>query len=342
MENSDASELFVFVGEKIEVKSLGMEGMDAKFLARYKVLDKVCGNYSKDTLEFIVYDHYGEPAFSNYQTVMLFVSKYEDTFYHEKYQYFDVYKTQNGKWASSHSWTDSNKAIPPYSLKFKTEVSFDVSKLKKQRVKEIFPAPYYTIENKKAIAKYGHYVEDILELKKRGVLHYRGLFGVKEDIEVIDTELASFIESPKISASQNKALRQYWKQFLAAIISKNTSALKSMSIDSVVCSVCEGFSETYFYNDKEPVDSFISSSYRNFPGSKAWNVLMSNKFTTDLEHKVDSSDKYCGTEQKNKIIYYNIIFQDSNQTDNMLHIFNHTFTFIKIRDSFKFYGMKTF
>lgn len=70
--------LFVFVGEKIEVKEMPYEewSMDAGYKAKYKILQKVYGDYDKAIIEFEVYDHYGIPKFSKYKHVLLFVSEY--------------------------------------------------------------------------------------------------------------------------------------------------------------------------------------------------------------------------------------------------------------------------
>ena len=40
--------------------------MDGKFDAQYKILENVYGNYENDTIKFSAYDHYGTPAFSEY------------------------------------------------------------------------------------------------------------------------------------------------------------------------------------------------------------------------------------------------------------------------------------
>ena len=61
--------LFVFVGEKISVTELPQDedSRDHGFQATYKILDRVYGNYSKDTIHFEAYDHYGTPPFSKYK-----------------------------------------------------------------------------------------------------------------------------------------------------------------------------------------------------------------------------------------------------------------------------------
>jgi len=192
--------LIVFVGEKIKVKYVKrpikgtrIEGkdtihfirMDNEYLAKYKILQLVHGSYISNTIVFTVFDHYGKPAFSRYQTVLLFVSYYNGKLYHEKYQYFDLYMTECGKWASPYSFdaydypSDSITVIPEKIL-FKKEVSFPIFQrtdtedeeytIMMQRMKELYPKPYYEIKNKRAIAKYGNYVDDLFKLKQQTVL----------------------------------------------------------------------------------------------------------------------------------------------------------------------------
>lgn len=144
--------LLVFIGEEIEVKYSPEEkkespvdtiidgtdtsyvrhvsvSMDSRYLAKYKVLRLISGSYKQDTIEFIAFDHYGEPAFSKYKIVLLFVSSYKDKLYHEKYQYFDLYLTTENKWASPYSSGDYNHpfkdkiTVKPEKISFKDEIS---------------------------------------------------------------------------------------------------------------------------------------------------------------------------------------------------------------------------
>lgn len=180
--------LYVFVGKKIEV--VGFEQrhdsdeilFGRAFKAKYQVIQSLYGSYSKDTIEFEVYDHYGKPAFSQYDYVLLFVSKINGKHYHEKYQYFDVYKTKNGRWASGfkardygHSYNTSTN-VKPEIIDFVDEISYDIRSRNKDEIKLIFPAPFYKIEDDKAIVIWGNYVEELFELKKAGILKARGIF----------------------------------------------------------------------------------------------------------------------------------------------------------------------
>lgn len=196
--------LIVFVGKKINLKYSPQEkkekigirvkgkdtvhvkqyslSMDHKYIAKYKIVQLLSGSYSNDTIEFEVFDHYGEPSFANFETVLLFVSKHNGKLYHEKYQYFDVYLTKNGIWASPYSSSDynhsfsSNITVKPETMSFKKEVSYPVDKLTKEEVEMRYPTPYYEIKNGKAIAKYGNNVNDLFILKQQTILKARGIF----------------------------------------------------------------------------------------------------------------------------------------------------------------------
>ena len=197
--------LIVFVGEKIEVAYSAEKKLitfidtiisdldttykehygvisDSRYLAKYKVLELINGAFEKDTIEFIVYDHYGEPSFSKYKNVLLFVRHYGDNLYHEKYQYFPLYLTTENKWASPYSYNDFNHSfrdsitIKPEKIQFKKEVSFYVSGIPPNKAYKWFPIPYYHIQNGKAIAMYGNYIQDLIKLKQETVLKARGIY----------------------------------------------------------------------------------------------------------------------------------------------------------------------
>ncbi|MFV0468898.1 MAG: hypothetical protein ACK5MK_08245 [Dysgonomonas sp.] len=187
--------LYVFVGEKIKIEEIPYKidtlpdgrvsmPMDTGFNCEYKIIENVYGNYPSDTIKFRAYDHYGVPAFSRYDNVMLFVSISPDgTLYHQKYQYFNLYKTKDGKWASPYSAYDYNHTylkyetdIKPERIKFESSVSYDISKMKESDIKYWFPRKYYLIKKGKAYPKYGNYIPELFELKKRGILLARGIF----------------------------------------------------------------------------------------------------------------------------------------------------------------------
>jgi hypothetical protein len=191
--------LFVFVGEKIDVSEIPVrEGsIDFGFKAKYKVLLKVYGNYSRDTIDFIGYDHYGFPRFAKFKDVLLFVSNDSGRLYHEKYMFHDVYKTKDGRWAGPYDISDYGHPfieaidIKPEIIEFQDQVSYPIGGLQQEYRKLRYPEPYFKITDSSAVAIYGNYLNDLFMLKKRTVLTARGLFSGKKEIEKRLKELDS-------------------------------------------------------------------------------------------------------------------------------------------------------
>lgn len=182
--NGEKNRLFVFVGHKISVDPLPYEqgSMDGGFKAKYFVLEKIFGTFSHDTIEFIAYDHYGIPPFSDYSDALLFVSADSGTYYHQKYQYNDVYKTKDGQWAGSYAFDDyeQNKKtkIKPIKIEFAQSVYYPLTKITEQgdTLRRRLPKPYFKTVGDSAMAVYGNYVNDLFVLKRDGVLTVREIF----------------------------------------------------------------------------------------------------------------------------------------------------------------------
>ncbi len=119
--SNDSVNLYAFIGEKIsvtefdpnekhtQIKIDSISGdtirrisfvMDNGFKSKYKVLKNVYNELETDTIDFIAYDHYGKPEFEKYENVMLYLSYSEDKgiYYHQKYIYDPIKKTENGTW----------------------------------------------------------------------------------------------------------------------------------------------------------------------------------------------------------------------------------------------------
>jgi hypothetical protein len=153
---TEKNRLFVFVGEKIAVSPFepkvpeGTIIMDNAFKATYKVIETVFGHYDNDTIEFEVYDHYGDPSFSRFEFALLYVSMGQDgKLYHEKYMYSPVYKTIEDRWAGpyeAHDYNhDFNKKtnVKPERIEFKDAVWFDITKLDKEGNSRILSATVF-------------------------------------------------------------------------------------------------------------------------------------------------------------------------------------------------------
>lgn len=194
---TDAADgLLVFVGEKISLEDVTQEEeararqaapgkqlifMDGIFRARYRVKYVVHGRYDGEIIEFRVADHYGEPAFSSYDTVMLFVSKGQEGFYHQKYQYYPVFRTSAGGWAGCGpvGVTDAEERqgiVVPHRIDFAADAYFDLRKLNWRLGRKDFASDHFTFERGRARCRLGNTPEELFEVKRRTVLKARGLF----------------------------------------------------------------------------------------------------------------------------------------------------------------------
>jgi hypothetical protein len=182
---ADNSRYLVFVGEKVSVEEVRQkpdESMDRQFRAKYRIIETVLGNYAGQEIEFTAYDHYGVPGFSNYPHVLLYVVLEEGRYFHEKYQYSPLCRTNDGRWAGPYDAFDyrheynRGTSIKPEVIDCLASIVRDVSSSDPGHLKTWLPEPYYRIENGKAVAVYGNYVPELFLLKKNGVLKAREEF----------------------------------------------------------------------------------------------------------------------------------------------------------------------
>lgn len=184
---SAENNLIAFVGEKLSVEQFepnvdpGRVLMDVAFKARYRVLDVVYGDFKNDLIDFEAYDHYGRPAFEKHKFVFLFVSKHDGRFFHQKYQYFPVFKTSSGSWAGCGSPykfepEQHRGAFVSRDMSFTDDAYFEVRDLTPDELAQYFPRAHYDIRNGRAYCKMGNPVSELFEVKKQGVLKARGFF----------------------------------------------------------------------------------------------------------------------------------------------------------------------
>jgi hypothetical protein len=239
--------LFAFVGEKIDVQRLPneKESMDYGFTARYRVLMPVYGFYTGDIISFTVYDHYGWPAFAAYQHALLFLSEDHGKYYHEKYQFFDVYPTKNGRWASSYKPGDyghaynRNTPIKPERIDFVAPVKYPLYiKTRDGSVDTLsYPAPYYQTQGDSAIAVYGNYIEDLFALKKSSVLAARGLFDKTPEQEAFDAQPVLLEDVKRPYDADDLRFIAFWKIFGNAVKEPGLKNFQAIALDSLL--VCD-------------------------------------------------------------------------------------------------------
>ena len=188
--------LFVFVGEKLALDELRQDSgsWNRKYHGKYKVLERVYGDYKKDVIEFTAYDHYGTPEFSLYKYVLMFVSEKNGKYYHERYQYFDLYMTDKHKWASPYK-TNNSQEHKPEIMNFLQHVSYPIMNSYGENNLSNYPQPFYKVSGDSAYPVYGNYVDDLFLIKKKSTLKWRGLFGKRDENwadSTIETTIAPF------------------------------------------------------------------------------------------------------------------------------------------------------
>jgi len=177
--------LIVFVGQRLSIREEpappGILPFDQKFHTKYKVLELVCGNHKSEEIEFVSFDHYGLPAFADYETVLLYVSLEGGTLVHQKYQFQPVYETASGSWSGcGDPYQDEPPAhrgpIMAASVKFKRPLLFSVGKLSPKEIQEQFPIKYFRRSGSNVECVAGADVLSLFEVKRSGVLKARELF----------------------------------------------------------------------------------------------------------------------------------------------------------------------
>lgn len=113
--------------------------------------------------------------------MLLYIGEYCGKLVHVKYQFSDVYKTIDGRWAAPYQAWDYKRSgdsvtVQPERIVFANPLEYNIKNASKELVEQAYPAPYYEIRGDKAVAIYGNYVEDLFELKKQTVLKSYNFF----------------------------------------------------------------------------------------------------------------------------------------------------------------------
>ena len=131
--------------------------MDGAFKCKYKVVKKMFNYLETDTVEFFAYDHYGAPGFAERDTVILYLSKSENGshYFHQKYQYDQVYRNRKGHYYSYPKFNGNEspeiiEGMTGFDKTFSDE-KYDVSHLDAEAIKMYYPPKFYKIENNFAI-----------------------------------------------------------------------------------------------------------------------------------------------------------------------------------------------
>ena len=194
----DSKNLYAFIGEKISVEEFNPNTnnevknkifdeesgdsidvvqknfvMDNAFRCKYKVIKNIFNKLPSDTIEFLAYDHYGRPNFSERDSVILYISKSKEDnhYFHQKYQYDAVLKGKDGNYYSYPKFSKDLKDmkyakenIKGFVTNFKNE-KFDLKNLNSDVIKIYYPRKFYKIQNDFAIPTKGIYLDELIKYR---------------------------------------------------------------------------------------------------------------------------------------------------------------------------------
>ncbi|WP_129039978.1 hypothetical protein [Chryseobacterium sp. CH21] len=151
--------------------------MDSEYKAEYKIEQEFSEHYPSSTIAFTAYDHNSmyEFDFRNYDHILVFVGEYCGDLIHLKYQFFPLYKTADGRWATPVKPKAEQiyqlDQYTPSKIEFDQSVNFELSNdLSQEQIAQLrkykFPEKYYDIKDHKAIPIMGRYAEDLVKIWK--------------------------------------------------------------------------------------------------------------------------------------------------------------------------------
>lgn len=169
--NEKATEIYVFIGKKIEVNPADQPNycdifsLDSKSQSKYKIVKKFSKNINFDIIDFVSYDHNSMVKYDEFENVLLFVGKYCNELIHQKYQYQPVYKMKNGKWASPVFAEYDTRVRKSNKEPRKVEMAEPIIVPRwqsHQKLENVYPEPYFEIKQGKVYMKYGYFPEDLI------------------------------------------------------------------------------------------------------------------------------------------------------------------------------------
>ena len=138
-----------------------------------------------------------------------------------------------------------------------------------------------------------------------------------------------------LSKKDSLELLNTWNSFVIAVKTNDTSLIKNIALDSIVCSVCEGMPREYYENNLESIDMFIDSAFKNFQKSGLWPLMEKNKYKITVKKWPEKMFGY------DSLIVFDIAIPKRFKTSYATYGQYHYFEFIKINNFFRFYKMES-
>ena len=196
------AELFVFVGELLEIEELPDQcprhekpteikstedgiaidsiciQFDALYRASYRVVDILVGSADSEIVTFEIADHYGFPDFAYFKNALLFLNDGPDAIWLEKYQGYAVHRTRDQSWATCGNPYDERTGNQPRKLvqpQFENDLG-TVGEFSEAGVRRVFgDRPHIIIDENRVRCGAGVLIAEFYEIVRTGVLAARGI-----------------------------------------------------------------------------------------------------------------------------------------------------------------------
>jgi len=187
--------LFVFVGEFLEAKTVPARRNynEARFVAKYRIVQKICGDYQGDTIVFDVIKLDYDSSFMRSKFLLLMLTKdagEDEQFVLWANLYHDLFKTAKGLWASPYSGQDeiqyvsAESYLKPKRIKFSKEAFYDTKGMTREEIDITFPEPFFKIKKNKAIPLIGNSITELFQFRKDGILKVQNIYGQTDTVTV--------------------------------------------------------------------------------------------------------------------------------------------------------------
>lgn len=210
--------LFAFIGRLLDLKKVPAENHanQARFSATYRIMERVCGNYSGDTIRFDVIQTDYDTSFAKISNQFLMLTK--DTAEYENFVLwgdlcFDVFKTVKNQWAVPYMLKNDRyyaraRPLKPKKTRYFKNAFYNIRGMTREEIDITYPEKFYKIKNDKAIPLLGNSIDEIFQNEKEGTLADANMYDhlpvddPDRNIVVKEVEMAAFKEPDPDSIKQ--------------------------------------------------------------------------------------------------------------------------------------------
>jgi hypothetical protein len=162
----------------------------------------------------------------------------------------------------------------------------------------------------------------------------------KNEIDVIDTQMAELKKEPPITRKDSIRLLNFWNRFRELLIKNDTNEIIKLSLKNVYCPVYQNNFNYYRDNKLVPLYFFLNAPYRdNY--IKAFTSYLNKDTPVIFAGKLDSTEIInLGFQNNKEVENFSLTFSTKQIIENYTIYRSHSFEFIKNNDSFKFMGLK--